>query len=411
MQRCAGMAADNASGGIWHDGLLSYDPFHGVLRFLALHLPGMCRTVGISGSTLLRYKCTSRASWAGILRLVRVFRVTATQFPGNLRLTSATPALGHFRVTPDDTVSHLVPVRAVTLFGNFTIGQTHRLCPTTTPSSDLHTLFLSPRPPPSSSLNISTLIGPWWLITDDLRTFFRTWSTPVHRWLVSCVHTPILSCGMNVNNGASKKNGRTPNFLPEVTSTDVARAGDVPTACVPTGGDPANSSADLMKGGESPTAAASTNGEGFGVGQTPSGELGSQDGIGKAGTATSGWRLLALVSVFMFSSVVHEVVLFVAMRRTCWPINSFSLMTSVVFVAAWDKIFPPKYLIHEDSKRTEVEVGVDSEGGGLMSRRLVGSEWRGWGAVVHFQSTSIPVTLLFDFFCWQWWRHAYLRYD
>ncbi|CAM9724625.1 unnamed protein product [Ascophyllum nodosum] len=310
--------------------------------------------------------------------------------------------------------------------------------------------------------------GPWWLITDDLRTFFRTWSTPVHRWLVSCVHTPILSC-------------------------------DVPTACVPTGGDPANSSADLMKGGESPTAAASTNGEGFGEGQTPSGELGSQDGIGKAGTATSGWRLLALVSVFMFSSVVHEVVLFVAMRRTCWPINSFSLMTSVVFVAAWDKIFPPKYLIHEDSKRTEVEgenrnqthalsppararhlaqrnppplthskstAGLscktpaqkppaetgkraaqstaqysDSavsngqlklnpsntscalsrtpcatggsepvskagpEKGSVTPRPAIGS-YRGWFAVVFYLVTSLPLTLLVDYLVWQWWRQA-----
>ncbi|CAN0266830.1 unnamed protein product [Ascophyllum nodosum] len=36
------------------------------------------------------------------------------------------------------------------------------------------------------------LYGCWWLALDDPRKLFRMWSVPVHRWLSSCVHQPML---------------------------------------------------------------------------------------------------------------------------------------------------------------------------------------------------------------------------
>lgn len=34
--------------------------------------------------------------------------------------------------------------------------------------------------------------GPWWLVMDDLRDYFRMWSAPVYRWLSASVQRPML---------------------------------------------------------------------------------------------------------------------------------------------------------------------------------------------------------------------------
>lgn len=183
------------------------------------------------------------------------------------------------------------------------------------------------------------------------------------------------------------------------------------------------------------------------------------------------WRqFLALCCVFSFSSLVHEAVTFVAMRWTCWPFNSFALVTAAIVIASWDAMYPVQYLItpgeaisppptvaaattgkHISPKNIfkssagvsraggngpnnlcpEYSAGVscanrnepdnaDTHGGMVAGRvavdggmegrratyRKVGSEWRGWGAVAFFEGCSIPMGLFVDFLAWQWWRQT-----
>ncbi|CAM9599089.1 unnamed protein product, partial [Ectocarpus fasciculatus] len=37
--------------------------------------------------------------------------------------------------------------------------------------------------------------GPWWLVLDDVRDYFRLWSAPVHRWLSETVQRPMIEVG------------------------------------------------------------------------------------------------------------------------------------------------------------------------------------------------------------------------
>lgn len=171
-------------------------------------------------------------------------------------------------------------------------------------------------------------------------------------------------------------------------------------------------------------------------------------------TATGLRSTVVLFSVFAVSSAVHEAVMIVAMRRTCWPFSTVSLMLGGVVLAIWDVVYPVESLLTHHppvgstppppppptplgsvSKISHLSKGIHpsnapvnspspttSPGGthGCLddeegehnykpgSRLLMGREWRGWGAVAFYMGTSCPVTLLFDFLAWQWWRHTFL---
>lgn len=112
------------------------------------------------------------------------------------------------------------------------------------------------------------------------------------------------------------------------------------------------------------------------------------------------WRFLSLLTVFAVSGLLHEATTFVAMRRTCWPFNSFCLITSAHLHLRWDSKYPVLSYVSAASE------GVAAGGGGRANKVKVGSEWRGWGAVVFYLGSSCPFSVLVEFLAWQWWRHA-----
>ena len=77
-------------------------------------------------------------------------------------------------------------------------------------------------------------------------------------------------------------------------------------------------------------------------------------------SAPRGWCLLGPVSTFLevFSSVVHEAVLFVTVRWMCWPINSYVLMSGAGVISAWDNLPPLRSTIF----------GKEGGGGGGVDR-------------------------------------------
>lgn len=195
----------------------------------------------------------------------------------------------------------------------------------------------------SRPLVVSFFAGPWWLIADDVRGNFRLWSTPVHRWLMSCIYTPTLSPGIKTSPSSSRRE-------PEATSSVVGV----------TNGRDANDGSLLANGGKNTSDSLSADPSRVkAAGQ----DLGSQGKLGKHRTISSGRRLLALFSVFIVSSVVHEAVTFIAMRRTCWPSSNFSLITSAMVITEWDRMFPFQRLIS-----VEVDKGDSGSGSPMRSR-------------------------------------------
>eukprot|EP00903_Cladosiphon_okamuranus_P012179 g11422.t1 len=266
------------------------------------------------------------------------------------------------------------------------------------------------------------LYGPWWLLSDEPATMFRLWSTPVHRWISSCVYRPTVDyyCG------------------------------------------------------------------GSGGGEGEEKEKPSRRRRG---------RVVGLTVAFVFSSFAHEAVTYVAMRHTCWPFTTFTLLFAIVVIAAWDAVYPVISEIPEEAAGDRrggdgddellvapqplplerpapassssssgsragkdgggCPVGVDAScpqaasgevppissysdgngdddensfvviggetclgggGGGGGSgvnrgskKKKAGSEWRGWGAVAFFMGSSLVAGLAVDFLSWQWWRNVLLR--
>lgn len=141
-------------------------------------------------------------------------------------------------------------------------------------------------------------------------------------------------------------------------------------------------------------------------------DIGCQKELEKRRPISSGRYVLAMFFAFVFSSAVHEAMAFIAMRRTFWPFNSFSLILCVVVISRWDRMYPMQCLISvkRDASSTE-KVGRQVEGAGTAKKKLIGSEWRGWGAVAYYEITSLPMALFYDFLSWQWWRYSHLRHD
>ena len=235
---------------------------------------------------------------------------------------------------------------------------------------------------------------------------FRLWSTPVHRWLFSCVHRPIADyhCGGGKEDSNSDKK-------PSCRRRRRRRR-----------------------------------------------------------------RVLGMTAAFVFSSAVHEAVTYVAMRRTCWPFNTFCLVFAAVLIPAWDALYPVVSEITEagdgggelaqspplkaavstssspssstSNSTTDNDDHIGSVGKGCppvrgvrpvsgalapdgmddnmfvvvgrtylgggggdagSGKKKAGSKWRGWGAVAFFMGASLLMGLAVDFLAWQWWRHSLLR--
>lgn len=63
-----------------------------------------------------------------------------------------------------------------------------------------------------------------------------------------------------------------------------------------------------------------------------------------------------MATTFLVSSVVHEAVQFVAMRWTCWPFNTFSLMFAAALISVWDWLFPVRSTISDGEGAEQISL-------------------------------------------------------
>lgn len=210
--------------------------------------------------------------------------------------------------------------------------------------------------------------GCWWLIFDDPRYFLRSWSVPVHRWLSACVHWPMLeAAGAGAPFRTEAKQGRNGDAArdDEKEDTDVGKDTDKPPPPLP--------------------------------------------------SSKKGW-LLAVLATFVVSAVFHEAVVYVAMRGSIWPFNTFLLTVAATLVVAWDSIFPPP----KHGKRPILSdlssdgCGDSRGGGGVVAtaeeKSAEGSlvrTHRGRGIVAALAFTVLIQLSAFicDIAAWLWWRN------
>lgn len=190
-------------------------------------------------------------------------------------------------------------------------------------------------------MTLGARAGPWWLVTDDPKALFRLWSFPVHRWLHSCIYRPVL------------------DFAPRSCST-------------------------------------TKNGDGS------NGIINNDAWIGGKRS-----KLAAVLAVFSVSSLFHEAILFVGMRKTCWPFQTVCLIWCAVHINRWDCSYPVlSYISESDGGGADAATPPSSTARALLANRQakLGSEWRGWGAVVFYMVTSAPFPVVLEVLAWQWWR-------
>ena len=214
---------------------------------------------------------------------------------------------------------------------------------------------------------------------DEPREFLRMWSVPVHRWLSSCVHWPILEA-------AARRSGA--NAREDVTATPV------------------------KAGNGRGTHAATEHGAG----------KGAESGGGRVNAkpaAVPGW-LPAVAATFVVSGVYHEAIVYVAMRGTCWPFNTFLLCVAGGLLTMWDLVFPlreGKGNGHAVALATEGKAngggGGDAadaaaagngKGVGVKMVRPYGA--RGMLSAVIFSVLVQMSAFICDCAAWLWWRHV-----
>ncbi|CAN0002222.1 unnamed protein product, partial [Hapterophycus canaliculatus] len=155
------------------------------------------------------------------------------------------------------------------------------------------------------------IYGPWWLVMDDLRDYFRLWSAPVHRWLSKSIQRPMIEAGQRE---ARRR------LLRAATAEQEAFDGSQGDSRDDVHGplrQPALSSAAR-------TDRRKCNGGGGGEGKR----------------VVARWWFASVVCSFLVSGTLHEAVALVAMRRTFWPFSTFFLALSASLMPFWDVVFP-----------------------------------------------------------------------
>lgn len=197
------------------------------------------------------------------------------------------------------------------------------------------------------------------------------WSTPVHRWLSSCVHWPMLEAA---------------------AAAAHRRSGDAAEV--------------KAKGGNGDKTGAN------GVGN------GSSDKDGKK-PPTPGW-LPAVLATFVVSGVFHEAVVFVAMRGTCWPFNTFLLIVASSLMLTWDTVFPLRQGQQGvsasaargcgDSSAVTTKHDNAAVGGAANGVRFArGHGSRGIASMVTFTVLVQLSACICECAAWMWWRHVLMK--
>lgn len=244
------------------------------------------------------------------------------------------------------------------------------------------------------------LYGCWWLVFDDPRQFLRMWSVPVHRWLSACVYWPMLEAEAAAAVAAAAGVGVP--FLMEENGN--GGNGDAE-------GDGGNG-ADVGKDADKPSSSSSS---------ASSSEKEKKERKG---------GLSAVLATFIVSAVFHEAVVYVAMRGTVWPFNTFLLTVAASLVMAWDNVFPPPppppQLKKHDHPRPVLSAVPSSDGRGGSGSRRGGDDpvataetesaggsrpvevyrGRGVAAVLAFGVLTQLSVSICDVAAWLWWRSA-----
>lgn len=211
------------------------------------------------------------------------------------------------------------------------------------------------------------------------------WSVPVHRWLSACVHWPMLQAAAAVSatkndDGDNNRISRSSADVGDDTRTEGIKDGHLKGERVVDGGN----GKQIMP----PTVAA----------RSPS---------------TTGW-LAAVLATFIVSGVFHEAVVYVAMRGSCWPFNTFLLTVAGLLILLWDRVFPVR---QDDTHRVHVSSGSAGSGrdgsngvnggsgaGKVKPVRAYGR--RGMIAAVVFTILIQLSAFISDIVAWLWWRHV-----
>lgn len=124
---------------------------------------------------------------------------------------------------------------------------------------------------------------------------------------------------------------------------------------------------------------------------------------------------VTVMSVFIFSACVHEMVVYVAMRRTIVPINTYGLLVTAPFLVVWDNLYP--VIGHGPKGNTPTPScgsgavngaqGVGEPSGAVKRPRPPSGSYRGLGPVLAYGYGHLPTALLFDMYGWRWWRSAH----
>lgn len=197
----------------------------------------------------------------------------------------------------------------------------------------------------------------------------RAWSTPIHRWLSSCILRPLVS--------------------PRTRHVEVVAGPDEGL---------------ISKAVASSSGATKLGSGGNGMperswGGGASSEMEVHEGIAslRPRSLPKG-QLLAVFSVFIVSIVLHEAVFFVAFRATYWPIMTFLLVPSAIAVATWEKFFPR-------TLKQSSSVGVDRTG----SRRAVSQAGaRGPVATLIFTFSNQSGIFMSHYLGWLLWRRVFV---
>lgn len=193
-----------------------------------------------------------------------------------------------------------------------------------------------------------TSSGPWWLVFDDPGVFFRMWSVPVHRWLLSSVHRPMLDAAA-------------------CRATRAAKSAPV--------------ASEVRKATEAKGDKLDDPRPGPGKGQSQRCRPGHS---------------MAVFSTFLASSLVHEAVLRVALRGPAFPLNTIILTMAGIVIPLWDVAFP---------RLNRAAEAVND--GGVRVTSPFGT--RGTTAAILFTTLEQLLSLTVHVVGWTWWRELRKR--
>lgn len=145
-------------------------------------------------------------------------------------------------------------------------------------------------------------------------------------------------------------------------------------------------------------------------------------GVNVKPAAVPGW-LAAVAATFVVSGIYHEAIVYVAMRGTCWPFNTFLLVVAGGLVTLWDIVFPliagrgnghAAALAGEEKANGGVGGGAEDAAAAGNGKEVGVKMVRPYGARGMLSAAMFSVLVQMSaFICdcaaWLWWRHVLMK--